>query len=145
MAADLSERLSALETTMGSIETVVDLPALRAQVADLEEQASAPDLWDDQERAQQVTSRLSFVQGEIRRVEALRSRLDEVVAWASEQGAPVWIYCGSGFRASIGASVLEAAGVDLVHVDDDFPNAEKAGLPIVTPEHGHRLGAAYAD
>jgi len=75
----------------------------------------------------------------------LRSRLDEVVAWASEQGAPVWIYCGSGFRASIGASVLEAAGVDLVHVDDDFPNAEKAGLPIVTPEHGHRLGAAYAD
>ena len=62
MAADLSERLSALETTMGSIETVVDLPALRAQVADLEEQASAPDLWDDQERAQQVTSRLSFAQ-----------------------------------------------------------------------------------
>jgi len=78
MAADLSERLSALETTMGSIETVVDLPALRAQVADLEEQASAPDLWDDQERAQQVTSRLSFAQGEIRRVEALRSRLDDL-------------------------------------------------------------------
>ena len=41
--------------------------------------------------------------------------------------------------------MLEAAGVDLVHVDDDFPNAEKAGLPIVTPTHGHRLGAAYAD
>ena len=78
MAADLSERLSALETTMGSIETVVDLPALRAQVADLEEQASAPDLWDDQERAQQVTSKLSFAQGEIRRVEALRSRLDDL-------------------------------------------------------------------
>ena len=37
------------------------------------------------------------------------------------------------------------AGVDLVHVDDDFPNAAKAGLPIVTPEHGHRLGATYAD
>ena len=78
MAADLSERLSALETTMGSIETVVDLPTLRVQVADLEEQASAPDLWDDQERAQQVTSRLSFVQGEIRRVEGLRSRLDDL-------------------------------------------------------------------
>ena len=75
----------------------------------------------------------------------LRDRLDEVVAWAAQQGAPVWIYCGSGFRASIGASVLEAAGLDVVHVDDDFPNAEKAGLPIVTPAHGHRLGAAYAD
>jgi glyoxylase-like metal-dependent hydrolase (beta-lactamase superfamily II)/rhodanese-related sulfurtransferase len=75
----------------------------------------------------------------------LRGRLDEVVAWAAAAGRPLWIYCGSGFRASIGASILEAAGVDLVHVDDDFPNAAKAGLPITTPEHGHRLGTTYAD
>ena len=27
---------------------MLDLPALRAEVADLEAQASAPDLWDDQ-------------------------------------------------------------------------------------------------
>ena len=77
-AIDLADRLSALETTMGSIETVLDLPALRAQLADLEAQASAPDLWDDQERAQQVTSRLSFVQGDLRRVEGLRGRLDDL-------------------------------------------------------------------
>ncbi len=63
---------------MGSIEAVLDLPALREQVAELEEEASAPNLWDDQEKAQQVTSRLSFVQGEIRRAEALRGRLDDV-------------------------------------------------------------------
>ena len=75
----------------------------------------------------------------------LRGRIDEVVAWAAAADGPVWIYCGSGFRASVGASLLEAAGVDLVHVDDDFPNAAKAGLPITRPEHGHRLGATYAD
>lgn len=77
----------------------------------------------------------------------LRGRVQEVADWAAENSAhgPVWIYCGSGFRASIGASVLEAAGVPIVHVDDDFPNAEKAGLPIDRPAHGHRLGAAYAD
>jgi glyoxylase-like metal-dependent hydrolase (beta-lactamase superfamily II)/rhodanese-related sulfurtransferase len=75
----------------------------------------------------------------------LRSRVDEVVAWAKEHNQPVWLYCGSGFRASVAASVLDAEGVDLVHVDDDFSNAAKAGLPIVTPVHGHRLGAAYAD
>jgi peptide chain release factor 2 len=50
---------------------------LRAEVASLEEQAAAPDLWNDTENAQQVTSRLSFVQGEIRRVEDLRRRVDD--------------------------------------------------------------------
>ena len=77
-AIDLSERLSALETTLGSIETVLDVPALKAQLAELEAEASVPDLWDDQENAQAVTSKLSFVQGEIRKVEALRSRLDDL-------------------------------------------------------------------
>ena len=75
---ELSDRLAALDTTLSSIETVVDVPALRAQLADLEAQASVPDLWDDQEHAQQVTSRLSFVQGDIRRVTGLRSRLDDL-------------------------------------------------------------------
>jgi peptide chain release factor 2 len=75
---DLAERLAALETTMGSIETVLDLPRLKAQLTELEAEASVPDLWDDQENAQRVTSRLSFVQGEIRKVEALRSRLDDL-------------------------------------------------------------------
>ena len=73
----------------------------------------------------------------------LRRRMQEVVDWAGRR--QVWAYCGSGFRASIAASFLENAGVDVIHVDDDFPNAEKAGLPIVTPGHGERLGDAYAD
>lgn len=75
----------------------------------------------------------------------LRARMGEVVAWAATQDQPVWLYCGSGFRAAVGASLLAAEGVDIVHVDDDFANAEAAGLPIVTPAHAHRLGAAYAD
>lgn len=77
-AIEVSERLSALETTLGSIETVLDVPALKVQLADLEAEASVPNLWDDQDHAQAVTSKLSFVQGEIRKVEALRSRLDDL-------------------------------------------------------------------
>ncbi len=77
-AIELAERLSALETTLGSIETVLDIPSMKVQVTELETEASAPDLWDDQENAQRVTSRLSFVQGEIRKFEALRSRLDDL-------------------------------------------------------------------
>ena len=75
----------------------------------------------------------------------LRSQIGELTAWARSAGKPIWLYCGSGFRASIGASFLDAVGIDVVHVDDDFPNAAKAGLPIVTEVHGHRLGEAYAD
>jgi peptide chain release factor 2 len=75
---DLSEELKELDQTLSSIEAVVDLDALRRELADLNEQAAAPDLWDDQERAQQVTSRLSHVQGQITRVETLRRRLDDI-------------------------------------------------------------------
>ena len=75
----------------------------------------------------------------------LRGRMDEVVAWAKAQPVPIWVYCGSGFRASIAASFLHPKGVELVHVDDDFVNAGKAGLPIVTPDARERLGLAYAD
>lgn len=75
---ELAERLLALQTTMASIETVLDLPGMRAKIDDLEAQASAPDLWNDQDKAQQVTSRLSFLQGELRKVSALRTRLDDI-------------------------------------------------------------------
>lgn len=75
---ETAERLAQLTATLASIETVLDLPAMREAIIDLEAQASAPDLWDDQERAQQVTSRLSFLQGELRRVEALSRRLADL-------------------------------------------------------------------
>jgi peptide chain release factor 2 len=77
-APEVSERISALETTMGSIETVLDIPAMKVQLVEAEALASAPDLWDNQENAQKVTSRLSFLQGELRKIETLRSRLDDV-------------------------------------------------------------------
>ena len=75
---ETAERIAALATTMSSIQAVLDPAAMKAHVADLEEQASAPNLWDDQERAQQVTSRLSFLQGELRRVETLARRLEDL-------------------------------------------------------------------
>jgi peptide chain release factor 2 len=74
---DVPAELKELSATLASIEAVVDVAALRREVASLEEQASAPNLWDDVDNAQQVTSRLSYVQGEIRRVEELRRRLDD--------------------------------------------------------------------
>jgi peptide chain release factor 2 len=74
---DVPAELKELSATLASIESVVDLPALHRELTDLEQQASKPDLWDDIESAQKINSRLSYVQGEIRRVEDLRRRLDD--------------------------------------------------------------------
>ena len=42
----------------------------------------------------------------------------------------VWVHCKSGYRASIGASLMDGAGRDVVHIDDDWDNAEAAGNAI---------------
>ena len=61
--ADAAADIKELSSTLESIEAVSDLPALRTEIADLEDQAGQPDLWNDQEAAQKVTSRLAHAQG----------------------------------------------------------------------------------
>ncbi|GAA1675782.1 peptide chain release factor 2 [Streptomyces yatensis] len=75
---DVSEELKSLSSTMGSIEAVLDLDKMRADIAVLEEQAAAPSLWDDPENAQKITSKLSYLQGQLRRTEELRGRIDDL-------------------------------------------------------------------
>jgi peptide chain release factor 2 len=75
---ELSDQVTALDSTLKQIEAVLDMTALAEEIASLEQQASAPDLWDDQEAAQKITSRLSFLQQEQRRVIALRQRVDDL-------------------------------------------------------------------
>ncbi|HEY7857847.1 MAG TPA: peptide chain release factor 2 [Candidatus Nanopelagicales bacterium] len=77
-ALDPADAIKELDSTLTSIETVLDLPAMAAEVVRLEAEASVPNLWDDPAAAQQVTSRLSFLQGELAKVRALRSRLDDL-------------------------------------------------------------------
>ncbi|MFF2810251.1 rhodanese-like domain-containing protein [Streptomyces sp. NPDC058000] len=57
-------------------------------------------------------------------VHLLHRRLHEVPR------GQVWVHCAGGMRAAIAASLLDAAGRDVVAVDDGFDSAEKAGLPI---------------
>lgn len=75
---DLSAEISELDQTLSSIEQVLDLPRMRAEIAELEQQAADPDLWSDTDRAQQVTTRLSYLQADLRRVEELRRRIDDL-------------------------------------------------------------------
>ncbi|MCU1443475.1 MAG: Peptide chain release factor 2 [Cryobacterium sp.] len=75
---DFSEQIAALRATFSDIRSVIDIDRLRAEIADLSEQAGVPDLWDDTERAQKVTSALSHRQSELARIESIESRLDDL-------------------------------------------------------------------
>ena len=57
----------------------------------------------------------------------LAARLGELPA------GEVWVYCRTGHRASIAASILDAAGRTVVAVDDRYERAASAGLPLTRP------------
>ena len=78
MSVDVGEELKRLDATMRSVEQFLDLERLRTELAELREQAGAPDLWDDQERAQRLMSQMSGIENDVTRVEALRQRLDDL-------------------------------------------------------------------
>ena len=75
---DISADIQALRSTFADIQAVVDVEALRAEIARLSDEAGAPDLWDDVEKAQKVTSALSHRQAELKRVTEVERRLDDL-------------------------------------------------------------------
>ncbi|OBI01673.1 peptide chain release factor 2 [Mycobacterium scrofulaceum] len=90
MEPDRQADIAALDSTLTTVERVLDVDGLRSRIEKLEHEASDPQLWDDQARAQRVTSELSHAQGELRRVEELRGRLDDLPVLyelAAEEGA----------------------------------------------------------
>ncbi len=78
MDPDRQADIATLDSTLTTVERVLDVEALRGRIEKLEQEASDPNLWDDQSRAQKVTSELSHTQSELRRVEELRGRLDDL-------------------------------------------------------------------
>jgi peptide chain release factor 2 len=75
---DIAEQVAALRSTFADIRSVIDVDALTAEIAQLTEQAGAPDLWDDTEKAQKVTSALSHKQGALTRISEIESALDDI-------------------------------------------------------------------
>ena len=75
---DFAAALTDLDQALSSIEAVVDPERKRSEIAELEQAVAAPDLWNDTDNAQRVTSRLSALQSEVDRVVSLRSRLDDL-------------------------------------------------------------------
>ena len=75
---DYQSEISKIDLTLKSIEQVLNLPKLVEAAADLEQQASVPNLWDDPQAAQVITSKLSRAQSTINKINGIRSRLDDL-------------------------------------------------------------------
>ncbi|WP_419183548.1 peptide chain release factor 2 [Serinibacter arcticus] len=80
MATDFTAEITSLRGTLNQISLVSDPDKLRATIAELEAAASAPDLWDDPEKAQGVTSRLSHAQADLERLTKFADRIDDLEA-----------------------------------------------------------------
>ncbi len=80
MATDFATEIKDLRTTMASVREVTGLDDLLVRIADLETQAGAPNLWDDQEEAQRVTSELSRAKSEYDRVTGMETRIGDLEA-----------------------------------------------------------------
>ncbi|WP_216452159.1 peptide chain release factor 2 [Arcanobacterium phocae] len=78
MAIDYQAEIEELRRSFSQIEAVTDVSALEAQIVDLTEKSGAPDLWDDPEQAQAVTSKLSHAQSELDRVARMRERIADL-------------------------------------------------------------------
>jgi peptide chain release factor 2 len=75
---DIDAEIGELSQTLTGIEAVLEPDTLKERIADLEQQAAAPNLWDDVDKAQKVTSQLSYLQAELRKVAELRQRVDDL-------------------------------------------------------------------
>ncbi len=115
MEPDRQSDIAALDATLTTVERVLDVEGLRSRIDKLEHEASDPHLWDDQTRAQRVTSELSHTQGEFRRVEDLRRRLDDL---------PVLYELAAEEESAAAAEALAEADAELAALRADIEAME---------------------
>ena len=77
MAIDPVGEISELKAKLASVEAVLEPDTMRKEADGLRVRAGDPGLWADPEQAQAITRRLSYLEGEIARLESLHRRLDD--------------------------------------------------------------------
>ncbi|MCY9785533.1 peptide chain release factor 2 [Nocardiopsis sp. EMB25] len=75
---DPAEKIKELAATLASVTAVVDVDAMRTEIAELREQSADPELWADQENAQKVTRRLSGLESTVNKLGSIGQRLDDL-------------------------------------------------------------------
>jgi peptide chain release factor 2 len=72
---ELGEKAAQLEGRLSELEDFFDLEALRGRAAGLGERMSWPGFWDDPEEARRISAEFSRVEGRVRMLDELRTRL----------------------------------------------------------------------
>ena len=128
---DLQADLAILDTTLTTVERVLDVDGLRGRIANLEQEASDPKLWDDPKQAQAVMQERHRLDEAVAAVNAITRERDDTVelmelAEAEDDGGGV----GRGDRLghAVERAEVEARGVQehqhgttLAHSRGGFP------------------------
>ena len=75
---DFSEEIADLARRVSDAHKYLRIDDARSRLVELEEQASAPDLWDDADHARQVTSDMASVREDVELMDELDRRLSDV-------------------------------------------------------------------
>jgi peptide chain release factor 2 len=75
---DFTETLADLRRRVDDARAYLQIDAARQRVAELEQEASRPDLWDDQDQARKVTTELATVRDDLEVFDGLEERLSEI-------------------------------------------------------------------
>src|SRR5580693_9547090 len=78
MAVDYPSEIAEITGTLATIEAVLDPEGMRKEADELRDRSADPALWEDQENAQAVTRRLSYLDAELARLGTLHSRLADL-------------------------------------------------------------------
>lgn len=119
MSIEFPEEIRDLRSKLENIEAVANPEKIQRQADELAKQAAAPDLWDDAENAQKVTSELSHLQSELERLQMLRSRIDDLETLA--EMASEAMTAGDSTEA---AELREEAEADLKQLQSDLADIE---------------------
>lgn len=89
MHPDTLAELDELQKTLTTIEKVLKPEEISERIRELEQKAVEPSLWDDPDNAQKVTSELSHLQAQMRKLTELRQRIEDLPVMyelAAEEG-----------------------------------------------------------
>jgi peptide chain release factor 2 len=144
VAVDFPQEIRDLRATMASVREVTDLASLKARIADLEAEASVPNLWDDPEKAQAVTSALSRANVEHDRVTGMDARVDDLevlVQMAEEENDAETLAEAERELASLKKAVGELEVGTLLNGDYD----ERAAVVTIRSGAGGVDAADFAE